>query len=109
MEFNAAEFEKPAAKGIIQYFEQAALAAYLDQPNKYAIQTDYFEGRIVTTDAYYRELKVTNRTDEYIDVRFGYRTLKSGELALVVWVPDLVERSTHIGLERLSSGGLRMG
>ena len=96
MEFNAAEFEKPAAKGIIQYFEQAALAAYLDQPNKYAIQTDYFEGRIVTTDAYYRELKVTNRTDEYIDVRFGYRTLKSGELALVVWVPDLVERSTHI-------------
>lgn len=97
MEFNAAEFEKLSAKGIVQYFEQAALAAYRDQPDKYAIHTDYFEGRIVTTEAYYRELEVTNRTDEYIDVWFGYRTLESGELALVVWVPDLVERSkSHI-------------
>ena len=46
MEFNAAEFEKLSAKGIIQYFEQAALAAYRDQPDKYAIHTDYFEGRV---------------------------------------------------------------
>jgi len=69
------------------------LAAYRNEPHKYAITSDYFEGTLTVTDEYYRELEAAERTNEYVNVRFGYRTLSDGNLALAAWLPDLFERS----------------
>jgi hypothetical protein len=38
-------------------------------------------------------LEATNRTDEVIDVLFGYRTLHNGDLAIAAYLPDLFEKS----------------
>ncbi len=82
-------------KGLISFFDQQVLAAYRNEPHKYEITSDNFEGTVTVTDEYYRELEAAEKTNEYISIRFGYRTLQDGNLALVVWLPDLFERSKH--------------
>jgi hypothetical protein len=42
-----------------------------EQPNKYAITTDYFEGRVTVTSKYFAQLDETAQDKEYIDVQFG--------------------------------------
>ena len=82
---------------ILGYFDSQVLASYRSEPNKYTISSDDFEGTLTVTDEFYRELESDRRTDEYISVRFGYRTLKNGSHALVVWLPDLFQKSpTHV-------------
>ncbi len=82
-------------KGLIGFFDQQVLAAYRNDPHKYEITSDNFEGTITVTDEYYRELEAVEGTKEYLNIRFGYRTLIDGNLTLVVWLPDLLEKSKH--------------
>jgi hypothetical protein len=82
-----------SAEGLLGYFDQGVLAPYRDEPHKYRIESDYFDGRLSTTDQYYRQLEIDGRTDEYVDIRFGYRTRMDGSLAVVAWLPDLFEKS----------------
>jgi hypothetical protein len=83
--------------GLLGYFDQGVLAAYRNEPHRYRIESDYFEGSLHTTDEYFRELEVQGKTEETVGIRFGYRTLRDGNLAIVAWLPDLYERSkTHI-------------
>src|ERR1039458_4025469 len=83
----------PDSVNILGYFDQQVLASYRNEPHKYTLASDYFEGTLTVTDEYYRELEAANKTEEYISIRFGYRTLKDGSLALVVWLPGLFEKS----------------
>jgi hypothetical protein len=83
------------AQRLLGYFDQQALAAYRNEPEKYTIETDSFEGSLTVTNAYYEELERTGRTDEYLDFKFGYRALASGELAVVLWLPDFAKAEAH--------------
>lgn len=82
-------------KGLVDFFDQQVLASYRNEPDKYEITSDNFEGTLTATDEYYRELETAGKTNEYISIRFGYRTLRDGNLALMVWLPDLLEKSRH--------------
>jgi hypothetical protein len=82
---------------LLAYFDQQVLAAYRNEPHKYRIESDYFEGELRTTTEYYRELETAGKVDTAISVRFGYRSLRDGKLAIVAWVPDLYRKSeAHI-------------
>lgn len=82
-------------KGLVDFFDQQVLASYRNEPHKYEITSDNFEGTLTVTGQYYKELETAGKTNEYISIRFGYRTLRDGNLALVVWLPDLLEKSKH--------------
>ena len=58
------------------------------EPDRYILETDHFEGHLRTVD----EDRVDGAAD-HIDIRFGYRTCASGDLALAVYLLDLYERS----------------
>jgi hypothetical protein len=60
----------------IEFFDQAVMAAYLQQSDRFVVKTDHFEGHLSSRD------DGTER-DDWIDIRFGYRTLSSGDLASV--------------------------
>jgi hypothetical protein len=78
---------------IVGFFDQRILAVYKSEPDKYVLETDNFEGtlrRAYDVDEY-------TTAEDHIDIRFGYRTLASGNLALAVYLPDLVEKSaSHV-------------
>jgi len=77
---------------IVGFFDQRVLASYRSEPDKYVLETDNFEGhlRIAYSD------EALSLPDS-IDIRFGYRTCVNGDLALAVYLPDLVEKSsTHV-------------
>src|SRR6266567_3305232 len=78
---------------IVGFFDQRILAVYKSEPDKYVLETDNFEGtlkRVYDDDDY-------AIAEDHIDIRFGYRTLASGNLALAVFLPDLVEKSaSHV-------------
>jgi hypothetical protein len=74
----------------IEFFDQAVMAAYLQQSDRFVVKTDHFEGHLSSRD------DGTER-DDWIDIRFGYRTLSSGDLAIAVFRPHLYEKSaTHV-------------
>ena len=78
---------------IVGFFDQRILAAYKCEPDKYVLETDNFEG---TLRRAYDEDELTVAED-HIDIRFGYRTLANGNLALAVFLPDLVKKSaSHV-------------
>lgn len=81
--------------GILGFFDPAVLAPYREQADKYIITTDHFEGRVTVASAHFAQLDDATRDREYIDVKFGYRTLKSGDLAIAAYLPDLVDHSPH--------------
>jgi hypothetical protein len=83
------ESDLKSVEHLLGYFDPPVLAAYRDEPQKYKIETDYFEGELTVTNEYYSELESMGKTSEFISVRFGYRTLKDGNLAIVAWLPDL--------------------
>ena len=89
--------QRPPARALedyerfVEFFDQAVMAAYLHQSDRFVIETDYFEGHLSS-----RYEKGASPTDP-IDVRFGYRTLASGDLAIAVFRPDLYQKSaTHV-------------
>ena len=82
---------------LIGYFDRQVLAPYQNEPHKYVIKTDYFFGELRTAEPYYLELEDSGKSDQRVNVRFGYRTLNDGSLAVVAWLPDLIEKSkAHI-------------
>jgi|HubBroStandDraft_5_1064220.scaffolds.fasta_scaffold65315_1 hypothetical protein len=82
---------------LLDYFDQQVLAAYRNEPHKYLIESDYLEGLLSLTNEYFIELEAAGRTNESVSISFGYRTLWDGNLAIVAWLPDLVEKSkSHI-------------
>jgi hypothetical protein len=83
----------PRLDRILAFFGPQVLAPYREQPDKYEVTTDYFEGKVTLTAAYYEQLDHAAREREWIDVRFGYRTQKNGELAIAAFGPDLVDKS----------------
>jgi hypothetical protein len=91
------ELNLGAVERLLGYFDTQVLAAYRNEPHKYAIKSDYFSGELEITAEYYRELEHSGRRGESVDIRFGYRTRKDGNLAIVAWLPDLFEKSkSHI-------------
>jgi hypothetical protein len=78
---------------ILGFFEPEVLAAYREQPDKFDLATDHFEGHLSISSPYYARLDEKSQDQEYIETRFGYRTLRNGELKLAVFLPDLVEKS----------------
>lgn len=78
---------------LLGYYDQQVLASYRNEPHKYRIESDNFEGRLTATSEYCSELESAGKTDEFVSIRFGYRTLHDGSLAIVAWLPDLIERS----------------
>lgn len=74
----------------VEFFDQAVMAAYLQQSDRFVVQTDHFEGHL--SSRYEKDL----RPPDPIDIRFGYRTLSSGDLAIAAYRPDLYQKSaTH--------------
>jgi len=91
------EDDLKSVEHLLGYFDLQVLASYRNEPHKYAIKSDFFEGEIRVTDEYYEELDNSGNTSDSIDIQFGYRTLKDGNLAIVAWLPDLFNKSkTHI-------------
>ena len=62
----------PYPEGLIGFLDQQVLAAYRNEPHKYEIMSDNFEGTLTVTDEYYRELEAVVTTNECISIRFGY-------------------------------------
>ena len=75
----------------IKFYDKDILAVYQNNPDKYIVYTDNFKGRISIRDDYYETLLQEQRI--FINVQFGFRTRKDGELALAVYVPDLKKSS----------------
>lgn len=91
------ELDIKSVEHLLGYFDMQVLAAYRNEPQKYTIASDYFVGELGTTGEYYRDLEKAGKREESVSIRFGYRTLKDGNLALVAWMPDLFEKSkAHI-------------
>ncbi len=96
----------------VSFYNAAILGPYRDQPDKYSVETDYFEGEVATTDHYFEE-HARSSGAEIISVRFGFRTMVGGDLALAVWMDDLRKSSPDeqakwdgfsVGSESLATG-----
>jgi hypothetical protein len=72
---------------LVEFFDQAVMAAYLQKSDRFVVETDHFEGRLSS-----RYEKGVSPADP-VDIRFGYRTLSSGDLAIAAFRPDLYEKS----------------
>ncbi|MYB01196.1 hypothetical protein F4X90_16215, partial [Candidatus Poribacteria bacterium] len=82
--------DNPALDRIIDFFEADVLSLYTIHPDKYELDTDYFEGKLKTTEAYFYKLESSNRLNESIlQIRFGYHKKKDGRLCIGVFRPDL--------------------
>lgn len=69
------------------FFDAAILTVYRTQPDKYAIETDYFSGALNTSDKHFAEI-APHQQENIIGLRFGFRARHNGELVLAVWMPD---------------------
>lgn len=86
------------AEKYIGYFRRNILSIYQSQPDKYVIKSDDFDGKLSIRDDYAESVE---EITDWIDIRFGYRALVDGEFALVVWLPDLFEKSeAHVDIWR---------
>lgn len=87
------ESDLKSVEHLLGYFDQQVLASYRNEPDKYIIKSDYFEGELTVTSEYYDKLEKIGKSNEYVSIRFGYRTLQNGDLVIVAWLPDLFEKS----------------
>ena len=78
---------------VIGFFEAGVLSYYENNPDKYELDTDYFEGEIKTTPTFFCELKSSEKLDESIRIRFGYHSKIDGTLCIAVYLPDLAGAS----------------
>ena len=76
---------------IIGFFEADVLNLYASHPDKYELDTDFFEGVLETTEAYSNQLELSGKLDEYISIRFGYHRKKDDTLCIAVYLPDLAK------------------
>ena len=76
------------------YFSLEILAAYQNHADRYVVETDNFEGHITLSDQFAEQVaEGGRRAEEAIDVMFGYRTLRNGDLAVAAFLPDLAGKS----------------
>lgn len=76
----------------VEFFDQGVMAAYVQQADRFVVQTDHFEGHLSS-----RYDEDSPRPSDPVDIRFGYRTLESGDLAIAAFRPDLYQKSpTHV-------------
>ena len=73
---------------LVSFFSGEILALYSSQPDKYAVETDYFSGEIKTASRHFEAFSESTGKN-IIGVKFGFRTREDGDLALAVWMPDL--------------------
>jgi hypothetical protein len=73
---------------LVEFFDQGVMAAYLQQADRFVVQTDHFEGHLSS-----RYDEESPPPPDPIDIRFGYRTLESGDLAIAAFRPDLYRKS----------------
>lgn len=92
--YNEEHLEK--IEHLLGYFDAQALASYRNEPQKYVIETSDFNGHLSNTEEYIYQLMDTDRLNQVVNIRFGYRTLEDNNIAIVVWLPDLVKSSSHI-------------
>src|SRR5437667_7897418 len=85
----------PKYDDYVGFFDLEALAAYRVQADKYSVVSDNFHGELSIRSDYFKRLDDAAADAANISVRFGYRTLKNGELKLVVWLRDLGERAQN--------------
>lgn len=71
----------------VEFFAQDVMAAYLQQADRFVVETDYFAGHLSS-----RYSEGSTHPDP-IDIRFGYRTLESGDLTIAAFRPDLYQKS----------------
>ena len=83
----------PFRDTFLVFFSPAVLSQYRDSPDRYRYRSDYFVGSVTLTNAHYRQLDQVDKDREGIDVQFGYRTLKNGELCVAVFGHDLTQKS----------------
>lgn len=76
----------PNSQSPIGFFDQQVLASYRNEPDKWVIENDYFEGRV----------RSRLEASDLLDVRFGYRALENGDLAIAAWLPDLWKTTPHL-------------
>lgn len=75
------EFRFKQIEHCLAYFDPQVLAAYRNEPDKYQITENDSEGVL------------RNINGKPIHIRFGFRTLQEGSFALVIWKPDLYEKT----------------
>ena len=80
--------------GIIGFFDADVLSYYVNNPHKYELDADDFEGVLNTTDSHYYKFESCGMLNEDItQIRFGYHSKKDGTLCIAVYLPDLVKIS----------------
>ncbi len=84
----------PSHDRYLVFFRPEVLSPYREQADKYELRTDHFEGKVTLAGPYYQQLNDQEREAEYIEVKFGYRTLKNGELCVVAFIHDLKDKSS---------------
>jgi hypothetical protein len=72
----------------VEFFDQGVMADYLHQADRFLVETDHFEGHLSS-----RYSEGSAAPSDPIDLRFGYRTLESGDLAIAAFRPDLYKKS----------------
>lgn len=92
-ESAAAYADMPPYNGLLGYFDPQVLAGYLSEPDKYRVETDLDHGKVMLTEKYCRELEGADKGDDFIYIPFGYRTRQDGSRAIVIFLPDLFEKS----------------
>jgi hypothetical protein len=83
--------------GLLGYFDPGVLASYQNQPDKYVVRDDDYDGQVQLADHYAMQLLDADIRGEGINVRFTFRRQRNGEDALVAFLPDLAKYSpSHI-------------
>ena len=75
--------DNPVLDRIVGFFKADVLNLYTSHPDRYELDTDYFNGTLRTTDAYFDE------KGEYIHIRLGYHSKIDGTLCVAVVLSDL--------------------
>jgi hypothetical protein len=78
----------------MKYYRPAVLAMFYNQPEKYEIQTDEFEGSVCIRSTYYAKYGENASDVIYLKVDFGFRACRNGDWAIAAYAPDLNQASS---------------
>ncbi len=78
----------------MRYYRPAVLAMFYNQPEKYSIQTDEFEGKVKIRESYYRKFGEDASSRVYLSVDFGFRACRNGDWAVAAYAPDLANATS---------------
>ena len=84
-----------AARRMVLYFEPGVLAAYRQESHRYDVRTDNFEGEIRIRSDFYAGLTEEQQSEYLVTAQFGFRAMADGTLAVAVWGPDVIEKTSE--------------